>query len=80
MCEKCHEFLKITGQQKIALIGESGTLPDVDAIHAGKIGWASFMIWSGVFCLSEEFNRYEYMNKLYESPYAVTKDRLPELY
>lgn len=78
--EKYHELLRITEQPKIALIGEIGTLPDVDAIHAGKIGWTSFMTWSGVFCLSEEFNSYEYMKKLYESPYAVTKDRLPELY
>lgn len=78
--EKYNELLRITEQPKIALIGEIGTLPDVDAIHTGKIGWVSFMTWSGVFCLSEEFNSYEYMKKLYDSPYVVTKDRLPELY
>lgn len=75
-----YELLKITGQPKIALIGENGTLPDVDAIHDEKIGWAGFMTWSKVFCLTEEFSSFEYLKKLYSSPYAVTKDELPELY
>lgn len=78
--EKYHELLRITEQPKIALIGEIGTLPDVNAIHTERIGWTSFMTWSGVFCLSEQFSSYEYMKKLYDSPCAVTKDRLPALY
>lgn len=78
--EKYHELLKITKQPKITLIGEIGTLPDVDAIHEEKVGWASFMTWSRIFCLTEEFNSYEYLKTLYESPYAVTLERLPELY
>ncbi|MCH5269224.1 MAG: beta-mannosidase [Lachnospiraceae bacterium] len=78
--EKYHELLKITKQPKITLIGEIGTLPDVDAIHREEIGWASFMTWSRSFCLTEEFNSYEYLKTLYESPYAVTLERLPELY
>lgn len=78
--EMYYELQKITEQPKIALIGEIGTLPDVDAIHDEKVGWAGFMTWSGVFCLTEVFNSYEYLKKLYSSPYAVTKDKLPELY
>lgn len=78
--EMYYELLKITKQPKITLIGEIGTLPDVDAIHDDKVGWASFMTWSGVFCLTEAFNSYEYLKKLYSSPYAVTKEQLPELY
>lgn len=78
--EKYHELLKITGQPKITLIGEIGTLPDADAVHTEKVGWASFMTWSGIFCLSEEFTSKEYLKKLYASPYVVTKDKLPALY
>ena len=65
---------------KIATIGEIGSLPDIDAIHNEKIGWASYMTWSNIFCLTEEFNTYEYLKKLYESPYAITLDKLPKLY
>ena len=75
-----HQLQTITGQKKISLIGETGTLPDADAVHREKIGWASFMTWSKEFCLTEEYSTFEYLKKLYSSPYAVTKDSLPELY
>ncbi len=78
--EMYYELQKITEQPKIAMIGEIGSLPDVDAVHDENVGWAGFMTWSGVFCLTEVFNSYEYLKKLYSSPYAVTKDKLPELY
>ena len=78
--EMYHELLKITEQPKVTLIGETGTLPDADAVHDEKVGWASFMTWSKVFCLTEEFNSFEYLKKLYASPYAVTLERLPKLY
>lgn len=75
-----NELTKITPQKKIALIGESGTLPDINGIHENKLGWTCFMTWSKVFCLTEKFNSYEYLKTLYSSPYAVTKENLPELY
>ena len=78
--EMYHELLKITEQPKIALIGETGSLPDADAIHDEKTGWTTFMTWSGVFCLTEQFSNFDHMKKLYNSPYAVTKDKLPELF
>lgn len=78
--EKYYELLKITEQPKIAIIGETGTVPDIDAICAEKVGWASYMTWSKSFCLTEEYTSSEYLNKLYQSPHAVTKENLPVLY
>ena len=78
--EMYHQLLTITRQPKITLIGETGTLPDIDAIHAEKIGWASFMAWSGEYSLTEDYTSSEYLKKLYNSPYAVTKESLPILY
>ncbi len=80
-CEK--EYDELTGfseQKKIILIGEIGTLPDVDAIHEKKIGWTTYMTWSKAFCLTEEFTDNDYLRKVYDSPYSVTKDSLTELY
>ncbi len=74
------ELVKITEQPKITLIGEIGTLPDVDAIHDEGIGWASFMTWSKGFCLTEEYTSFDCMKKIYTSPNTVTLDSLPELY
>ncbi len=74
------ELAKITHQPKIALIGETGTLPDPDAIHEERVGWASFMTWSKEFCLTEKFTSAEYLRKVYSSRNAVTKETLPRLY
>lgn len=78
--QQYHELIKITQQPKISIIGEIGSLPDIDAIHNEKIGWASYMTWSKPFCLTEEFNSFDYLKRLYLSPYAVTKETLPKLY
>lgn len=78
--EMYRELLKITDSPKITIIGETGTLPDAKAIHDEKVGWASYMTWSKPFCLTEDFNSSEYLKKLYDSPYAVTKEALPKLY
>lgn len=78
--EKYYELLKITDQPKITLIGETGGVPDIDAIHKEKIGWSSFMTWSKEYCLTEKYNSAEYIRKLYSSPYAITKENLPILY
>ncbi len=78
--EMYHELLKITGQPKITVIGETGTVPDVDAVHNEKIGWASYMTWSKEFCLSDEYTDREYLKKVYDSPSSVTLEDLPVLY
>ena len=78
--EMYYGLLKITSQPKITTIGETGTLPDADAVHSENIGWASYMSWSGEYCLSEEYSSSEYLRKLYSSSCSVTLDELPELY
>ncbi len=75
-----HELLKITAQPKITLIGETGSVPDIEAVHHKKIGWASYMTWSKEYCLTEKHTDDEYLKKVYASPYAVTKEDLPILY
>jgi mannan endo-1,4-beta-mannosidase len=74
------ELSQITSLPKIAVIGETGCLPDPNAIHEKKVPWASFMTWSRDFCRTEEYNSFDYLRQVYNSPYAVTKEQLPELY
>ncbi len=78
--EKYNKLVRITEQKKIALIGETGTLPSVKDVVAEGIGWASYMTWSHEFCMSEKFSTSEVLKEMYESPYAITKERLPVLY
>jgi mannan endo-1,4-beta-mannosidase len=72
--------MKITTQPKIVLIGETGTLPSAKAMIDEHIGWASYMTWSHEFCSSEEYTTNEVLKEMYNSPYAVTKDKLLVLY
>ena len=78
--EMYHNLMKITAEPKITLIGETGTLPSAQAIAEERVGWASYMTWSHEFCTSEDYSTNEVLREMYNSPYAVTKENLPELY
>lgn len=78
--EMYHELTKITAEPKITLIGETGTLPSAKDIAQERVGWASYMTWSHEFCTSEDYNTNEVLREMYNSPYAITKENLPELY
>lgn len=75
-----YDLIKITKEPKIALIGETGTLPSAQSIHDEKVGWASYMTWSHDFCMGEKYSDTPTLCEMYNSPYAITKERLPELY
>ncbi len=70
----------ITRQQKIPLIGEIGAIPSAQALAKDKAAWVSYMTWCGVFCTAEDFTAYDELRAMYRHPWAITKDRLPELY
>ncbi len=78
--EMYNALVSLVEAQKPVIIGETGTLPDVEAIVKEKVGWSAYMTWSKVFCLTEEFTAKEHLIKTYNSPAAVTLDKLPELY
>lgn len=78
--ESLQELRRITPANKIALIGEIGAIPSVEALAAEKTEWVSYMTWCGDFTLTEEFTDHNTLRAMYSHPWAITKDRLPELY
>ena len=74
------ELEKLTSQKKIILLGENGTMLDVDSAIEEGAGWASFMTWSHEFCLSEQYTDFSFVKKVYSSPNVITKSDLPVLY
>ncbi|MGN0588442.1 MAG: glycosyl hydrolase [Ruminiclostridium sp.] len=78
--EYYYNLMAVTNAPKITLIGETGTLPSAKAIVEEKIGWASYMTWSKEFCVTEEYTSKEALKEMYDSSFAVTKERLPILY
>lgn len=78
--EMYEDLIQSTDCPKPVLIGENGTLPDLKAVIEEQAGWAGYMTWSTVFCTQETYNTFEVLKSVYDSPYAVTKDKLPVLY
>lgn len=74
------ELVDVTAQKKIVLLGECGTMPDAEKAIEDGIGWASFMTWSHEFCLSEQYNDFSFLRRIYSSEKVVTKESLPALY
>lgn len=73
-------LIQSTSCPKICFIGETGTIPGIDALSATKSGWVSYMTWSKEFCCSEDYTTEEELKKMYSHEYAITKDKLPILY
>ena len=78
--DKYDELVKITKAEKGVALGENGILPDGAALAASQVPWLWYMTWSGGFVLTEEFNEYEALNRLYHHEHAITLDKLPKLY
>ena len=78
--EKLADLQRLTPQRKIALIGEIGTLPSAQALADAQSEWVSYMTWCGEFCTSEDYTTNDALRAMYDHPWAITKDRLPELY
>ena len=78
--DKLAELKQITAQPKITLIGEIGTIPSAAALAEEKSEWVSYMTWCDDFCLTEEFTTNDALCAMYDHPWAITKDKLPELY
>lgn len=78
--EKWEELTRLTSTKKGIAIGEIGVIPSGDALAETKVPWLWYMTWSHDFCLTERFNTWEELKKLYNHPWTVTLDTLPELY
>lgn len=75
-----YNLMEITPSKKLTTIGETGTVPSAEAIINEKVGWSAYMTWSKDFCLTENYTSDDELKRLYNSPYAVTLDKLPPLY
>lgn len=66
------ELVENTSTEKVAALGEVGTIPNIDQLVQNRVPWAFYMTWSKEFCMTEEHNPTEWVNKMYQSEYAIT--------
>ena len=74
------ELMKITKVNKGAALAETGIVPDAEELQKNHTPWLWYMTWSFDFVLTEKFNDYEALNRLYQHEHAITLDKLPKLY
>ncbi|WP_438431222.1 glycosyl hydrolase [Gorillibacterium sp. sgz500922] len=87
--DRFREALSFTAMNKIIALSENGTLPDPDRMLAENARWAWCCTWYGSFVYkqserkehdySEEFTELAQLRKLYEHPYTLTREDLPDL-
>ncbi|MNC69109.1 Mannan endo-1,4-beta-mannosidase [compost metagenome] len=74
------ELIQITPTEKLAALAEIGPIPGVSALAESRIPWLWFMTWSNDFGKTELYTTKEELRRAYHHEYAITLDRLPELY
>ena len=72
--------LKEIAPDKGVSLAENGVLPDADALKADNAAWLWFMTWSHEFCLTEQYNSFDALKKLYENHYSLTFESLGDYY
>ncbi len=63
---------------KIAALGENGSIPDPDLMQRYGATWSWFVTWNGE--ILREHNDLEHLAKVYNHPFVLTLDELPDIY
>ncbi|PNV79794.1 MAG: beta-mannanase [Dictyoglomus turgidum] len=73
-----YNIVKIFGGKKLVALTENGIIPDPDLMKEQKAYWAWFMTWSG-FENDPNKNEISHIKKVFNHPFVITKDELPNL-
>ena len=79
LAEAYKELMRISTEGKPASITEIGTIPSILKLSKTRIPWLWFMTWCEEI-LSEKYTYKYELYQAYNHGYAVTLDKLPELY
>lgn len=75
-----YKRLMVYGSNKMAALGEIGTLLDTEKCIEDRIPWLWFMNWSYPFMSTEDHNKKEDIIEQYGKDTCITLDKLPKLY
>lgn len=71
--EDYRKLIAATTKKKVAALAEVGYIPDIEALEQSHTPWSYYMTWSKEFCMGEQYNSTEQLQKMYESDYALKK-------
>lgn len=69
----------VNNKRKLIALSENGPIPDPDLLEKYQISWSWFLTWRGHFLKDGKLNDIDHLTKVYNSPYVITLDELPDL-
>lgn len=75
-----NQLKQITTMDKMAALGEIGTIPNLHKLSDSKLPWLWFMLWSYPFICTEDYNYEKDIIDQYSSDYGIDLAKLPRLY
>ncbi len=79
LTKEYEELCLITDSKRMAALGEIGVIPDIDEVARLNTPWLWYMTWSNGFVLTEQYNSYEEVKKMYQSEYSLTLEDVAAL-
>ncbi|HOB19849.1 MAG TPA: glycosyl hydrolase [Candidatus Atribacteria bacterium] len=72
-------LLSFGGDIKLIAMTENGPIPDPDLLIGEEAKWLWFCPWFGDFVTDGKCNTPDHLYKVYNHPYVITLDKLPDL-
>lgn len=73
-----NKLVKLVGSETPIAYHENGPIPDPDKLIRDKAYWVWFLTWHTIHI--KEQNTAEHLNKVYNNPYVITLNELPDFY
>ncbi|MEK0315796.1 glycosyl hydrolase [Cohnella sp. 56] len=75
-----YDSINTLGQnRKLVALAENGPIPDPDLLPVYHADWSWFMTWPGDFLTDGVQNSHDHLVHVFNSPYVITKDELPNI-
>jgi mannan endo-1,4-beta-mannosidase len=73
------QLVSLVNDRKLVALSENGSIPDPDLLVKYQISWSWFLTWKAHFLTDGKHNSINHLTKVYNSPYVITLDELPNL-
>ncbi|AOZ94626.1 beta-mannanase [Paenibacillus crassostreae] len=72
------QLVELVQDRKLVALTENGPIPDPDLLQEYQSDWSWFCTWEGEFINDGIQNNKEHIQQVYNHPYVLTLDELPE--
>ena len=80
MIDEYRKLLSLTKSEKLIAMSENGPIPNPENLQKDQAYWSWFMTWRQEFITNGIYNNPDFLKKVYNSPYVITLDEVPNIY